>query len=174
MTASLWFGALTTLAGAALGGAISFLLSRQQIKEARAQRLEAERSDRNRRSTERRLDVYGDFLTSARRYRNAIREPNNSQDGPRLPLREIEDLARAADATGSLVHLVSQRKETFAACGKLMRTIGDTLGTLQVLEEDDFSDVPWDELNEDMSTALRNFQSAARTELGIVHGEADV
>jgi hypothetical protein len=155
------------MAGAALGGAISYLLSRQQIKEARAQRLEAERSEWDRRSVERRLDIYGDFLTRARSYRNAIRQPNNPQEGPSLPLREIADLARAADPAGSLVHLVTRSRETAAACGKVMRTIGNTSGTLYAFEEDDFRGVPWEELNEEMSTVLRSFQSAGRAELGI-------
>jgi hypothetical protein len=66
MQSDVWIGALITLAGAALGGAISYPLSRQQIKEAREQRREYERWERARRSTERRFDVYADFLTHAR------------------------------------------------------------------------------------------------------------
>ena len=56
VSSGLWVGAVTTLAGAVLGCAISFLLSRQQIIEARAQRKEEAERDRNRRSVERRFD----------------------------------------------------------------------------------------------------------------------
>jgi len=38
MASDVWVGAVATLVGAALGGAISFVLSRQQIKAARSQR----------------------------------------------------------------------------------------------------------------------------------------
>jgi len=38
VNSDLWFGAVTTLAGAGLGGAISLALNRQQLKGARAQR----------------------------------------------------------------------------------------------------------------------------------------
>ena len=38
MSVDLWIGAATTLAGAGLGGLISFTLSRQQMNEARRQR----------------------------------------------------------------------------------------------------------------------------------------
>jgi hypothetical protein len=168
---TLWFGALTTLAGAALGGAISYLLSRQQMREARAQRLEAERSEQARRSGERRLDIYADFLTHARSYRNAIRRPSRPESGPSVPLQEIGDLARAADAAGSLVHLVNQSRQAAAACGDVMRTIGETSGILHAFDAD-MTGVPWEELNEKMSQALRRFQAAARAELGIEDGSA--
>lgn len=168
MNISLWFGALTTLLGAALGGAISYFLSHQQMKEARAQRLEAERSERARRSWERRLDIYADFLMHARNYRNAIRQPSHPESGPRMPLQEIGDLARAADAAGSLVHLVSQSRQTAAACGDVMRATGETSGVLHVF--DDTAGIAWEELNEKMSQVLHRFQAAARAELGIDDG----
>jgi hypothetical protein len=164
--ASRAFGAVTTLAGAALGGAISYLLSRQQIRDARAQRLEGERWDRARRSLERRLDVYGDFVTQARRYRNAIRPSYHPGADPRLPVREIDDLARTADAAGSLVFLVSENPRTQSACGSVLRTLGQVEGVLHELDGDADGE-PWDKLNEDMERALRGFQSAAREELGV-------
>jgi hypothetical protein len=168
---SLWFGALTTLAGAALGGAISFSLNRQQIREARTQRLEAERSDRTRRSAERRLDVYADFLTHARSYRSAIRRPSNPESGPSVPLQEIGDLARACDAACSLVFLVSQSRQTAAACREVMRTVSETSGVLHTSDVD-MTGIAWEELNDKMSRVLRDFQAAARAELGIDEGEA--
>ncbi len=166
MKADLWFGAATTLAGAALGGAISYLLSRQQIREARAQRLEGERWDRARRSIERRLDAYADFVTQARRFRNAIPPPYQPGSGPRLPVQEIDDLARAADAAASRVFLTSENSQTQAACGSVLRTLGRIEGVLHESDRDPDGQ-PWDKLNEDMERALRNFHAAAREELGV-------
>lgn len=163
VNAGLWFGAVTTLAGAALGGAISYLLSRQQIRDARAQRLEGERRDRARRSLERRLGASGDFVTQARRYRNTIRPPYLPGSGPRLPVREIDDLARAADDAASLVFLVSKDPRTRAACGGVLRTLGRIEGVLHEAGQDAGSR-SWDELGEDMERALRSFHAAAREE----------
>jgi hypothetical protein len=73
VNADQWFGARRPWLARHLGGAISYPLSRQQIREARAERLEGERRDRARRSVDRRLDAYADFVTNARRFRNAIR-----------------------------------------------------------------------------------------------------
>src|SRR3954447_26394180 len=163
MDASLWFGALATLAGAALGGLISYVLSRQQIRAARAQQLEAERAERSRRSQERRLDIYADFLARARAYRNAIRRPSRPES---VPLQKIRETARTADAAGSLVHLVSRSPRTALACGDVMRTMGNTSEVLHTSGAE-LTDAGWDELNKEMSQALRSFQAAARAELGI-------
>lgn len=53
----LWLPSITALGGVALGGAISYVLSRQQIRAAREQRLEGEWSDGTRRPRKNRLDV---------------------------------------------------------------------------------------------------------------------
>jgi hypothetical protein len=68
-----WVGAIATLVGAALGGAISFALSRQQLNDARLQRREVEVSEQGRRSEDRRFQGYSAFLTQARSYRNAVK-----------------------------------------------------------------------------------------------------
>jgi hypothetical protein len=165
VNADLWFGAVTTLAGAALGGAISYLLSRQQIKEARAQRLETERWDQARRSTERRIEAYKDFLTHARQFRNAVRPPHHPGSSFRIPVRDIDDLARAADAAGMVVFLVNESLRTQEACANAMRTIGSVVGTVH-----EFSGKPnvqrLDRANDEMARVLRDFQEAARDELG--------
>src|SRR5690242_15252341 len=67
-----WVGAIATLVGGALGGAISFALSRQQLNDARLQRKEAEASEQRRRSEDRRFQAYSAFLTQARSYRHAV------------------------------------------------------------------------------------------------------
>jgi hypothetical protein len=67
-----WAGAVTTLVGVLLGGAISFVLSRQQIMDARLQRQEADTREALRRSADRRFQAYADFLTRSRSFRNAV------------------------------------------------------------------------------------------------------
>lgn len=170
----IWVGAVTTLAGGGLGGAISYLLSRQQIKEARAQRAEATLEDKKRRSLERRFSAYADFITQTRRYRNSIR-PYRADSGPRSPVREIDTAATSADAAGSLVLLLTESPATEAACRDVLRTIGDTIGIVHE-SESDLDNIPWDELNSDMSRVLRAFQAAARAELevGPVREEASM
>lgn len=165
VNADIWVGAVTTLAGAILGGAISYLLSRQQVKEARIQRAEQVQQDHDRRSQERRFGAYSDFLTQARRYRSAIR-PYRQHSAPGLTVQEIDAHAAAADAAGSLVFLVSQNLATREACRKVLRSLGDTLAVIHELDTD-LSAAPWEELNNDMSGSLRAFQAAARAELGV-------
>jgi hypothetical protein len=165
VNADLWFGAVTALAGAVLGGAISYVLSRQQIREARAQHLEAERWDRTRRSVERRFDVYKDFLTQARRYRNAIRPPYGPGSGLRIPVGDIDDLARAADAAGTVVFLVSENHRTQAACANVMRTISAVEDAVHGFSQDPDGQRRG-KVNDDFEHMLRAFQAAARDELG--------
>lgn len=164
VNADIWVGAVTTLAGAIIGGAISYLLSRQQIREARTQRAEEARRDQDRRSEERRFSAYSDFLTQARRYRSAIR-PYRRDSAPGLTVQEIDAHAAAADAAGSLVFLVSRSLGTREACRKVLRTIGETLTVIHELSTD-LGAGPWKELNNDMAGSLREFQNAARAELG--------
>jgi hypothetical protein len=154
MQSDVWIGALITLAGAALGGAISYLLSRQQIKEARERRREDERWERARRSTERRFDFYADFLTHARQYRNAIWPPAHPGTGLSVSLHEIDDLFRAADTASTLVFLVNESRATQEACIKLMLTMGKTSEDLHAHESAP-ADIQWKELNQGMSRAMR-------------------
>lgn len=160
-----WVGAVTTLAGAGLGGAISYLLSHQQIEDARSQRAEATLENKNRRSLERRFSAYADFITHARRYRNSIR-PYRTDSGPRLPVQEIDAIAASADAAGSLVLLLAESRATETTCRNVLRTMGNTLGVIHELEPD-LDGIPWGELNGDMSRVLRAFQADARAELGV-------
>jgi hypothetical protein len=163
---ALWIGAMTGLVGAVVGGAITYLVSIQQAKEARAQRREAEKSETARRSQERRVTAYAGFLTSARQFRNAIRPPHHHGAGLREPIEEIDVLARAADSAGSLVFLLAESSRTGSACGTVLQTIGDVVGAVHDGEKDP-DHVRWEELNKRMSQVLENFQAAIRTELQI-------
>jgi hypothetical protein len=162
----LWIGAVTSLAGAVVGGAISYVVSVQQIRDGRLQRREAEHAEEVRRSLDRRFATYADFLTHARRFRNAIRPPHHPGAGLRVPVAEIDTLAGSADGAGSPVFLVAESTVTEAICGETMRTIGQIVGAVHEGEADP-DHVPWDELNEQMAPTLGEFQNAARAELQI-------
>jgi len=155
-------GAVTTLAGVILGGAISFLLSRQQIVEARAQRAEDAFLDRNRRSVERRFDAYADFMKRARSYRNAIRPYAITE----AAARDMNALAQAADAAGSFISLVAESETTLNACHKILAAIG---ASQELLHDPDTPsrEARWSEANDAMVLALRQFQAAAREELDV-------
>jgi hypothetical protein len=162
VNSGLWVGALTTLAGAVLGGAISYLLSRQQIIEARAQRAEEASLDRNRRSVERRFDAYAEFLKSARSYRNAVRPATVTE----AAFPNIDALAQAADAAGSLITLVAESETTIAASHGLMRAISVAQDVIHDPNRDS-REAGSPEAIDTLVLSLRQFQAAAREELDV-------
>lgn len=168
MSSDLWFGAVTTLAGAFLGGAISLALNRQQMKDARAQRAEEDLRIKQRRSAARRFDVYAAFFTPARAYRNALRpfaEEFAEESASRPSVSELDELARAADSASSLVFLVLESEGTYKACEAIVRAI---MRTQSVLHSDPhLTSGLWPELNSNMAQLLREFQVAVRDELEV-------
>ncbi len=165
MSSDVWIGAVTTLAGAVLGGAISFLLSRQQIKEARRQRQEEDARERYRRSTDRRFQAYADFLTRARSFRNAA-ESYYRQPRRNPPVKEIDSLLQAANDASALVFLVVEDKATYEACRHVLRALSRAQSVIHRTEAPESAD-PWGELNVMLGRATRDFQNAARDELGV-------
>jgi hypothetical protein len=164
VSSDLWFGAVTTLAGAFLGGAISLALNRQQMKDARGQRAEEDLRIKQRRSADRRFDVYAAFFTPARAYRNALR-PFAEKSASRPSVSELDELARAADSASSLVFLVLESEGTYKACDAIVRAI---MRTQSVLYSDPhLTSGLWPELNNDMAQLLREFQVAVRDELEV-------
>lgn len=121
--------------------------------------------EKDSRSENRRFDAYASFHTQARAYRSAIR-PYREQAGPGMTIREIDILARSADAASSLVFLVQESATTRAACAAVVRTIGDTLAAIHELGPD-LDGVPWQELNDDMARVMREWEAAAREELQV-------
>src|SRR4029077_10649268 len=117
-------GAITTLSGATLAGAISLAISRQQLKAAHDQRAEDAEQDKHRRSIERRFSAYADFLDKTRSFRNALR-PYGYQPVPLLAPKDISALARSAHAASPLAFLVVESRRTRVALGELMTTMSD-------------------------------------------------
>jgi hypothetical protein len=165
VNSDLWIGAITTLSGATLGGAISLVISRQQLKAAHVQRTEDADQEKHRRSIERRFSAYADLLDKARSFRNALR-PYGYQPVPLLPSKDISALARSAHAASPLAFLVVESRRTRVALGELVKAMSDIQG---VLDDDgsDQADKPWPDLNERIKFALDKFEDAARQELEV-------
>jgi hypothetical protein len=165
MSIDLWIGAVTTLAGGLLGGSITLMVSRQQMKFAQVQRREVATEENNRRSVDRRFQAYSEFLTRARTYRDSIR-PANLQSGPILSGRQIDEYARSADTASAFVYLVTESQTTYEACSSVMRALGAIQAKLHSHPDQSMVD-QWSGLNTKMADALRQFQVAARAELNV-------
>lgn len=161
----LWVGAITTLSGAVLGGTISFVLSRQQMSDARAQREEEALREKGRRSIDRRFTAYADFLTRARSYRNAIRILLRTPAVDPV-VDQIDDIAASADAASTRVFLVVENEATYKACRSVTQAMAVTQELLHI-EGANAGHDRWHQVNDNMAASLREFQAAAREELGI-------
>jgi hypothetical protein len=166
VSSDVWIGAVTTLAGGGLGGTISFLLNRQQMREARRQRQEEDARERRRRSADRRFEAYADFLTRARSFRNAA-EAYYLQSRHKPPLKEIDSLLQSANDASALVFLVVEDHATYQACRHVLRALSRAQAVIHGIEPPGSAD-PWGELNVMLGRATREFQNAARKELGVV------
>jgi hypothetical protein len=160
-----WIGAATTLAGGLLGGAISFVLSRQQINAAHVQRQEDAASEQQKRSEDRRYQVYSDFLTQARSCRNSIQAYYLHLDN-RPSIAEIDTLLHAVNDTPALVFLLVETEGTYNGCRAILRAFWKAQKIIHGLESSSIDD-PWTEINNDVEGALREFSNAARDELGV-------
>jgi hypothetical protein len=158
-------GAVTTLAGAVLGGGISYLVSRQQVREARRQRQEDDAREHRRRSIERRFQAYADFLTRTRSFRNAA-ETYYLQPSHRPSLAEVDSLLQSANDASALVFLVVESDETYEGCRNALRALWKARAIVHGTEPDTPAD-PWADLNTLLGRATREFQNSARVELGV-------
>jgi hypothetical protein len=164
MSSDVWVGALTTLAGAVLGGAISFALSRQQAKEARLQRAEDDVREQRRRSEERRFQSYSDFLTRTRSFRNALQAYYVSPHH-KLTLADLDALLQSANDAAAPVFLVVETEETYQGCRRVAQALGRSRTVIHA--EAGTGEGPWPELDKLLGRATREFQNAVRDELGV-------
>jgi hypothetical protein len=160
-----WVGAITTLVGAALGGAISFVLSRQQLNDARLQRKEEETREQHRRSDERRFQAYSEFLARARAYRNAVQAYYLHSDN-RPSIDELDVLLQTANDASALVFLLVESEGTYEGCRAVLGALWRARTITHHIESSSADD-PWAELNKEFGRAMREFQNAARHELGV-------
>lgn len=165
VSSDVWVGAATTLAGAVLGGAISFFLGWQQVREGRRQRREDDLREYRRRSDDRRFQAYADFLTRARSFRNAV-EAYYLQPGHRPSLGEVDSLLQTANDASTLVFLVVESDATHEACRNALRALDSARDIIHGTEAT-VPGEPWAHLNALLGRASREFQNAARIELGV-------
>lgn len=165
MVTDLWLGAATTLIGAALGGSISFVVNRQQIKSAWKQREADAAREGTIRSEDRRFAAYSDFITRARSCRNAIEAYYLHSDN-RPSIKELDALLQAARDASTLVFLVVESEEAYEGCLAIVRSLGTAQAVLHGIRSSG-TDNPWIELNPTPGRATRTFQNAVRTELGV-------
>jgi hypothetical protein len=148
-----------------LGGAISFLLSRQQVREARRQREEDDTREYRRRSMDRRFAAYADFLTRARSFRNAV-EAYYSQPGHGPSLAEVDALLQSANDASALVFLVLESEQTYDGCREVLRALKSARGVIHETGPGAAAD-PWPDLNLLLGRTTREFQNSVRNELGV-------
>jgi hypothetical protein len=153
-----WIGAVTTLLGAALGGALSFVLNRQQWKQE-------ESRERHRRSEERRFQAYAEFLIRERSYRNAVEAYYLHPDN-RPSINDLDVLLHAAQDASTLVFLVVESKDTRKGCLSVMRTLSRARDITHRIASGSADD-PWPELELEFGRATREFQNAVRNELEV-------
>jgi hypothetical protein len=165
VSSDVWVGAITTLVGAALGGAISFVLSRQQLNDARLQRREAEETKRRRRSADRRFNAYAEFLTRFRAYRNGV-EIYYLHPDSRPSINDLDALVQGANDASALVFLVVESEETYQGCRAILNTLLWVRTIIHGIEPSGVDD-PWPEINMEFGRTTRYFQNAARDELGV-------
>ena len=165
VSADIWVGAITTLAGGVLGSTVSLLVSRQQARDARRQRVEEETLARRRRSEDRRYAAYSDFLTRTRSFRNAV-EAYYTSPRAKPALAEIDALLQNANDASALVFLVVEGRDTYDGGRSVLRTLSRARAVLHEVAKSPATD-PWDELKVSLGKAIREFQNAARSELGV-------
>jgi hypothetical protein len=87
----------------------------------------------------------------------------------KLTLDILDDLMREAGDASALVFLVLETPEVRDACRAVLLAMGNVLNTAQNIDSRPTRDL-WHELRAIIGPALRDFQIAAREELGFVHG----
>lgn len=131
--------------GAALGGSISFIVSRQQIKSAWMQREADAAQEQNRRSEDRRFAAYSEFITRARSCRNAVGAYYLHSDN-RPSIKELDALLQGARDSSTLGFLVVESEEAYEGCRAVVRSLGVVQAVLRGLRSSS-TDNPWNELN---------------------------
>jgi hypothetical protein len=165
MTLDVWIGAVTTLAGTALGGGISFFVSRQQARDMRSQREEEYLHEQRKQSADRRFQAYSEFLTRARSLRNAL-ATYYVHPGHEPSLAEVDSLLQSANDASTLVFLVVESDDTYQACREVLRALSKARSIIHSTESAATGN-PWGELNILLGQATREFQNAARSELDV-------
>jgi hypothetical protein len=165
MAIDIWIGAVTTLAGTALGGTISFAVNRQQARYTRLQREEEHLREQRGQSVDRRFQAYSEFLIRARSFRNAT-EAYYVHPHHKPSLAEMDSLLHSANDASAFVFLVVESDRAYEACRKVLRALWRARTLIHDLDPSADQD-PWGELDVLLGRTTREFQNAARSELGV-------
>jgi hypothetical protein len=156
---------VTTLAGTALGGTTSFAVNRQQARYTRLQREEEHLREQRGQSVDRRFQAYSEFLIRARSFRNAA-EAYYVHPHHKPPLAEMDSLLHSANDASALVFLVVESDGAYEGCRSVLRALWRARTLIHDLDPSADED-PWGELNMLLGRTTREFQNAARSELGV-------
>jgi hypothetical protein len=166
MGTSAWFTAVIGLAGVMLGGLASFAVSHQQIREARTQRVDDARLEREQQSKDRRFKAYADFINGHRAVQNSLHF-YYSQAPIKPAASDIFTLLQSGYNSSAMVFLVVETERTREACIGVLRVLQHTQHIVSEHNASPAEDNPWPELNATMGRAMREFQNAARAELDV-------
>lgn len=151
--------------GVVLGGLVSLAVSRQQIREAGKQRADEALEERYQRSVERRFEAYSEFINCHRSVQHAVNSYYSQVPG--CPsVSDITALLQSANNASAMVSLVAETGRTNEACIGVLRALRETQ-RIVCDETRSSTDNPQSKLNIQMGRAMREFENAARTELGV-------
>jgi hypothetical protein len=85
----------------------------------------------------------------------------------RPAIGDIDALLLAATDASSLVFLVVESEGTYTGCIAILKALWTAQTAIHHLTQVDADD-PWTEINSDLGRATRDFQNAARDELGVI------
>jgi hypothetical protein len=162
---TVWLASVTGLIGVVLGGLVSLAVSRQQIREARKQRADQALEERYRRSVERRFKAYSEFINCHRSVQHAVNSYYSQVPGS-PSVSDITALLQSANNASAMVFLVAETERTNKACIGVLHVLRETQRVVggEALSS---TDSPRSKLNIQMGRAMREFENAARTELGV-------
>jgi hypothetical protein len=149
-----------------LGGLVSFAVSHQQIREARNQRGDDARRERDQRSEDRRFRAFADFINSHRAVQNAL-HLYYSQTPSKPGASDIAALLQSGYNSSAMVFLVVETERTREACVRVLQVLQHTQEIVSEHNASQVKDNPWPQLNVTMGRAMREFQNAARAELDV-------
>jgi hypothetical protein len=166
MGTSAWFTGVIGLAGVLLGGLASFAVSHQQIREARIQRVDDARLEREQQSRDRRFQAFADFINGHRAVQHAL-QLYYSQAPIKPGVSDIFALLQSGYNSSAMVFLVLGTERTREACIEVSRVLQHTQHIVSEHNASPAEDDPWPELNATMGRVMREFQNAARAELDV-------
>jgi hypothetical protein len=163
---SAWLAPVAGLVGVMLGSLVSFAVSYQQMREARSQRADEANQERQRRGEDRRFKAYADFIVSHRAVQNELHFYYSHAAG-KPGLNDIDELLQVGYNSSAMVFLVAETERTRDACVGVLRILRHTQDLIHQNAGNSADSSTWTELNVTLGRTMREFENAARAELGV-------